>query len=292
MRPDTPTIDSRAALGDRVDAIADDVDGRLGAFLGVPRSDDEFDVVYRRHAGEQFPAASTIKVLVGYALYREHDGALGALDRPRAIAEENRVGGSGVARLFEEDLSLRSLYRAMIAVSDNAATNELIDYLGTDRINDAADDLALSETELGRKMMTTVEDDGGDPDHSTDPENAISPRDGARLLAELLYGDRLSTRAHREQLRSLRAQNDRWLFARYLPDGLALAHKPGWLPDAALEVGIVLPESGGPGSGNPERPRETDWPLVFAVCCDHLPGRGEGADAVAAVGDAVRAWVE
>jgi beta-lactamase class A len=324
MGLDERTIDSRAALENRLETIAGDLDGRLGAFVGIPRDIDEFDAVYRRRARETFPSASVIKVLVGYALYREYDDALEVLDRPHGIAPENRVGGSGVARLFDADLSLADLHAAMVAVSDNAATNELIDHLGTAAINEAAADLGLEATTLGRKMMETIDEAGlegneasggaadsdGDaapetgtgssPDHSTDPTNAISPRDGADLLAELLYGDRLTERAYGAQLEALRAQNGVWLFHRYVPESWTLAHKSGCLPDATLEVGVVFrgPVNRGAGSGDDggsppgDRSRGPGSPLVFAVCCDHLESRGDGADAIAAVGDATRRWID
>ena len=65
-----------------------------------------------------------------------------------------RTGGDGVLKELEpgHEFSLREILTLMIIVSDNEATNILIQMLGMDRINRIAE-LGLKEAVLGRKMM-------------------------------------------------------------------------------------------------------------------------------------------
>lgn len=277
VRPPTPDSLDQDALAAYVDDRATAVDGRLGVLLGRPRGPtlDDFEALAIHGADRPYASASVVKLVVLYALYRTHDGDLDALDERSTIAPENRVGGAGLLHLLDgPELSLRDLARAMVAVSDNAATNELVDRVGMDAVDDVVVDLGLEHSRLGRKMMTIR----GDSDEAgADPVNTTSPWDCARLFADLLHGDRLSERAREEQLGLLRNQKDVSLFPRYHSRGADLAHKTGRLPDAALDTGLVE------GYG--------DGPLFFAAFCDRAGNGGDAADVVAEVGDAAFTWL-
>lgn len=279
MRPTLPDLSDREALVACVEDRAEGVNGRVGVLLGHPTGPtrDEFDVVVARESDREYASASVIKLLVLYALYRKHDRDLDALGEPHGIAPENTVGGSGLFHLLDASTpSLRDLAQAMIAISDNTATNELIDHVGMETIEETATVLGMEHTHLRRKMMKTLSD-GVDEDKDL-PVNTTSPRDCAQLFAALLYGDSLSERAREEQLRLLRNQKDRSKFPRYFPYEVQLAHKTGWLPDAALDTGLVE------GFGEP--------PLFFAVFCDRCVHAGDATDVIAAVGDATLAWLQ
>ena len=77
---------------------------------------------------EVFPAASVIKIPMVALLLR--DGAEGRVDlhKPMKIAEENRVGGTGVLcdlnPTFEP--TLFEMAKLMINLSDNVATNQVM----------------------------------------------------------------------------------------------------------------------------------------------------------------------
>jgi len=281
MRPDRDPVETDADLRAHVDAIADRFDGRLGVFLGVPESPEEFDVVVQKDADETFTSASVIKLPILYALYETYDGRLDELDEPRPIAPMNRVGGSGLFHLLDEPTpSLEDLARAMIAISDNAATNELIDELGADRIESAAARIGMDDTRLRRKMMATL----GDTDFETagewpdgEPANATTPADCARFFADVIHEATLSPAAYDRLRVPLDEQKDKSLFARYLPFEAPITHKTGGLPTAALDAGFL------------SRPDSTP-PLVFAVFATDAANGGDAADAVAEIGDAAYEW--
>jgi beta-lactamase class A len=113
-----------------------------------------------------FAAASTIKLFI-YSAYRR----AGLRDEHvRAPA----TGGSGVAEHLETRLSLADHAFLMLAVSDNASTNLLLDRLGDDAVTAELERLELGHTRLRRRMMA----DG--------PENETTPLDLAHGLARLL----------------------------------------------------------------------------------------------------------
>ncbi|SMO51395.1 serine hydrolase [Halorubrum cibi] len=278
MRDARPPVETDADLAEAIDAIAERFDGHLGVFLGVPRESNAFDVLHRRNADETFVAASTIKLPILYALYEEYDGRLDDLAEPRSIAPENRVGGSGMFHLLEDPTpSLEDLARAMIAISDNAATNQLIDEVGAERVEAAASRLGMNDTRLRRKMMSTLEGRDFEPlgeQPEGEPANATTPADCARFFADLIHETTLSPAAYDRLRVPLDEQKDTSLFARYLPYGTPIAHKTGGLPTAALDAGIVRADDG-------ETPA-----LVFAAFATRAENGGDAGDAVAAVGDA------
>ncbi len=295
MRPDTPTIETSDELAASIERCDDEIDGKLGIFLGFPTEHGEFDVVYAHDETRVFQSASTIKLPILYALYERYDGELENLDRPCPLAPENRVGGSGLLHLLDATPTVEDLAVAMISASDNAATNQLIDHLGIESVNDAAEGLGMERTRLARKMMATLEDtdfeDTGIHVPDGEPTNATTPLDCARFFADLVGRSTLSPDAYERMCVPLAEQKDTSMIPRYLPYETEVAHKTGWLPTAALDTGIL---------SVPDR----DRPLVFAVFIDGVGSAGgegekggtqqtgaDAADAIAEIGDATFAWL-
>src|SRR5439155_8803283 len=79
------------------------------------------------------------------------------------LREESRVPGSGVLRELHAGLevTLEDLARLMIVVSDNTATNLLIDRIGTGVVNDYLASLGFEVTRLGRRMYDFAARDRG-----------------------------------------------------------------------------------------------------------------------------------
>ncbi|WP_132058834.1 serine hydrolase [Halorussus amylolyticus] len=282
MRPDRAPIETESDLVAHLDSYAEKLDGRLGVFLGFPRGPDDFDVVYRANADETFTSASVIKIAILYALYEKYDGNLAELDRPREIAPENRVAGSGLFHLLSDPRpSLDDLARAMISISDNAATNELIDEVGMERVEDAASRIGMDDTRLRRKMMATLGDNdleitGEWPEG--EPANATTPADCARFFADLVHEATLSSDAYDRMTVPLAEQKYTGSFPRYLPFETTVAHKTGSVPSAALDAGYVSIS-------------DSETPLVFAVFADELEAGADGSDAIAEIGDGVYEWL-
>jgi beta-lactamase class A len=177
------------------------------------------------HGERIVPAASTIKLFVASAFWRS------ALEPGEPVDDVPPAGSAGVAEYLSSGstLTLGDLALLMLAVSDNAATNVLIDRLGFDAINDEIGRLGLESTVLRRRMM------------SAGPENETSALDLARGLARIDEG---AVIAH------LRLALDSQL--RYhLPSNVSVAAKTGELDSVFHEVALL--ENG-------------DRRLVTAVC--------------------------
>src|SRR5712692_2067168 len=107
-----------------------------------------------REAGRSFPSASVIKVPILAALHGEAEAGRLSWQETVALSEEAKVPGSGVRRELHAgtELTLEDLARLMIVVSDNTATNLLIDRIGTETVNDLMAGLGYEHTRLGRRM--------------------------------------------------------------------------------------------------------------------------------------------
>lgn len=161
------------------------------------------------------PAASTIKLFI-YSAYRRSQ-----LD-PDEPARSEPTGGTGVAEYLRTPLTLADHSFLMLAVSDNASTNVLLDQLGLDAVADEIARLGLRDTAVRRRMM-----DSG-------PENETTAVDLAQGLAQLLeepFADDL--------LVALRVAADGGSYLQFLLPNVAVAAKSGDLETVRHEVAYL-----------------------------------------------------
>ncbi|MEH7389532.1 serine hydrolase [Bacillus sp. JJ1474] len=104
---------------------------------------------------DKFSAASLIKIPILIEGFRQCEDGLLDLHEYLPAFPSKRVGGAGVIQALSADLKLKviDLMALMIIVSDNSATNLVIDRLGMNEINQCIKALNLQSTELNRKMM-------------------------------------------------------------------------------------------------------------------------------------------
>jgi beta-lactamase class A len=123
----------------------------------------------REEGGDRVvPAASTIKIFVASAFWRAV-GVAGGLDPAEQV--EVPPAAWSVADRLAGPVTLADCALLMLAFSDNAATNVLLDRIGLDAVNEEAARLGAERTQVRRPMMT----DGA--------ENLTCARDLARGLA-------------------------------------------------------------------------------------------------------------
>jgi beta-lactamase class A len=191
---------------------------------------------HERHAGAVLPAASTIKVLVSAAFWiAAGRGELDPGERVEVRATP-APGGGGLLESMQAGtaLALADLDLLMLAVSDNAATNVLIDAVGTDRVNALADSLGLAHTRLRRRMMDAAAAARGD-------DNTTSAADMVALLAALAAGGGIPDRARRRVLAGLAQSQHTDIVPRYLPAApqRVVASKQGELADVRHDVALI-----------------------------------------------------
>lgn len=105
-------------------------------------------------ASEKYEAGSCVKVFILAEFYRQVKCGLINPNEILTYKEENYISGSGVIRSLGVGLKMKAKDFAtlMIIVSDNIATNTLIDFLGIDNINNTCRDLGFKDTILHNKI--------------------------------------------------------------------------------------------------------------------------------------------
>jgi len=218
----------RVRLADRLERLARDVDGVMGYTVIDLTTGERID----RLASATFPTASSIKPAILYELFKQSDEGRVKLDAPVPWDAKRAVGGSGVLfGLSNPTLSLRDYATLMIVLSDNTATNVVIDAVGMDRVNARMQSLGLGDIRLRRRMMDLEAARQGH-------ENVATPAALARLLMIIDKGEGV-TAASREAMLSTLKKGKTSPMLRGIPPGVPVASKPGDLDAVRADAGIV-----------------------------------------------------
>lgn len=213
-----------------IEAKAIEFDGVLGVAIRDLQTGEEILV----NGQSTFPTGSSIKIPILVELHRQAAaGSLRLTDR-LPIPKKDQVGGSGVLFHFSPEssqLSLGDLSVLMIALSDNTATNLLIDRLGMERINQTMTDLGLGAIRLQRKMIDLGAMARG-------AENLATPQEAARLMEMLAHGKVVSQEVSAAVLRTLRIPKTSSI-PRLLPSSVVVANKPGAVEGVACDWALV-----------------------------------------------------
>jgi beta-lactamase class A len=147
-----------------VEALIGDAE-RTGGVVGVAIHGAEGEL-FSHHGDRRFRAASTIKVPIMIEAYREIERGGLTLGDQYSLRDEDRIPGSGVLGHLHAglELTLADLLFLMIAVSDNTATNLILDRVGLEAVNTTMQSLGMSDSVLGRRILGHLPKDG-------DPEN-------------------------------------------------------------------------------------------------------------------------
>ncbi|HKT78762.1 MAG TPA: serine hydrolase [Vicinamibacterales bacterium] len=221
-----------AAPGSTGTSMTDEIASVVKSFRGrmaVAAIDLRTSATIEIDADTRFPTASTIKTAVMVEAWQQAvDGRL-SMDTRITLRDANKVGGSGVLRGLGEGLSLSvaDLIHLMIVLSDNTATNMLIDRVGTARVNARLEAYGLVDTKLFRPTFRD-----GRPDVLPDLEREFglgmtTPRDMAKLMALIAQGKAVNKEASDAMLATLRRQQDRAMIPRHLPGDVQVGNKTG-----------------------------------------------------------------
>jgi beta-lactamase class A len=182
-----------------------------------------------------FPQASAIKIPVLMEIYKQAGEGKFKLEDLRKIEAGDKTGGSGVLCELGDgtvQMSLRDLCVLMITVSDNTATNILIDLVGMERVNETLDSLGLTKTRLQRRMLDTGASLRGQ-------ENLSTPVEALRIM-EMLYKGEFINRKVCDEILSILKKGKSTGLGSGLPEGMVVASKPGSIAGVATEWAIVL----------------------------------------------------
>ena len=221
-----------AKLEARLANTADHLDGVMGYAI----KDLSTGETFLRLPDTVFPQASSIKLTVLLELMRQaQDGKL-SLDEKHTLRRSEMTQGDTEPILTmlgdgTVTLTLRDLAKFMVVLSDNTATNILIDRLGMDNINAGVIRLGLKETRLRRRMIDLEAAKKGN-------ENVSTPREMLTLLEKVNAGQALDAARTKEYFDLLRLPKDSE-FHKALPEDVSVADKPGSLEGVRCDTGLV-----------------------------------------------------
>lgn len=197
-------MDERLSLENRIGIELKSYDGQMGIYINDLKGN-----TIKINAEEKFETASTIKVFVLAALFEQIEKGNIALSDMLEYRQEHAIDGSGILGSMEVGtrLSVKNVATLMIIVSDNIATNMLIDFLGVENINDCIRRLGCQNTVLHNPIDFEKYDRLG----------TSTPADYAGMWERMAEGTLISAKASEEMLAICRQQHYNAMLVKDLP---------------------------------------------------------------------------
>ncbi len=250
-----------ADLQTRVEEIVSRVDANFGVSILHIESGQTLNI----SADVPVPLASVVKIPVLVEAFHQLREWRFQLDDRWTLEHSHKALGSGILTQFDDGLTptVRDLLTLMIIISDNTATDILIERLGVQAIDDFMHQLGLSQTHVAHTLNEIFADmlPTPDPDQERyelarweaehgvrrdgfsyslgEDNNVGTPRELTQLLAMIFKAEILDRDACDQMLEILLKQqlNDR--LPRFLPAGTPVAHKTGTFSGVRNDAGII-----------------------------------------------------
>lgn len=214
-------------LSESIEWAAAEFDGVMGVSIKDLTTGDALSV----NGDEQFLAASSIKIPILIELYKKARAGTLDLSKEVTVPDDVKVGGTGVIKeLGNVTLTLQDLITLMITVSDNTATNMLIDVAVMDDVNATMKELGLNVTRLRRKMQDYEAIAQGKENYST-------PNEFTRLMEALHTSEGLDPWIAEQALAVLK--KPKTTINRLLPYDVEIASKYGNMRNSYCDVALV-----------------------------------------------------
>ncbi len=162
-------------------------------------------------ADDQWQSASVIKIPVMIEIFQQIDAGGRTLDDLHTLSAEVKTPGSGVLLEMHEglNLSLYDLLYLMMSISDNTATNLLIDFAGMDAVNQRMRTWGMTGSTLNRKMQGKAATAG-------QKENYLVPSECSEMIRKILVGEAASAESCQTMTKILTTQQNKNRLARPL----------------------------------------------------------------------------
>lgn len=212
-------------------SISDSLDG----IVGVAIKDLSTGKAFFLNENEVFPQASSIKITILLEVLKQAEEGRLKLDEFINLTPEVKVGGGPILAFLGNPslrISIKDLCILMVVLSDNTATNILIDRVGMKAVNDRLISLGLTQTKLRRKMMDLKAAEEG-------RENISTPLEMMTLLEKVWKGSVLLPASRQEFFNILALPKDSPL-QQAVPEGIVVADKPGELEAVRCDSGVVF----------------------------------------------------
>ncbi|WP_409305116.1 serine hydrolase [Peribacillus sp. SCS-155] len=242
------------------------IEGMLAGFNGRAAYKIEASgEVIEHNSHDIFQSASTIKIPILLEGFRQSEAGKVELDRVIDVPMSAIAGGSGVLQSLSRHvkMTVKDLIVLMIIVSDNTATNMVIDLLGQENINKGIKILGLKQTVLQRRMMEFGAINEG-------RDNFTSAADLVACLKAIYEGEIFSNESKADILTILRQQKFFDKLPAYMDvEEVSFAGKSGGLDGVSHDCGIF---------------KYKGQIAYAAVLTDRLPNNEEGRRLIADIG--------
>jgi beta-lactamase class A len=245
---------TQSGLDERVKPVVASFKGKVSLFA----KNLDTGETYALNADERVRTASTIKIAIMIeAFARVFEGKVKWTDE-LVLTKEKKVSGSGILGELSDGLRLtfRDGVNLMMLLSDNTATNLVLDVLTTDAVNARMESLGFKQIKILRKVGS-----GGDSMAGKDPENKkfglgfATPREMVLVMEKLERGEIISSAASKEMIDLMKREQGRNAIGRSLWD-VPMASKYGALDRLRSAVGILYTRKG---------------KIAMAISCDDMP---------------------
>lgn len=195
------------------------------------------DKVITYREDELFGPASVIKLPILMAVFKMVSEGKASLRDKIVVSNREKMPSCGALNSFtgEPEVDVRTLCNLMITISDNTATNVLIDYYTMEVLNQVFQEMGLVNTRVNRKLF--------DKEASKkNIQNSVTAQEMGFLLEELYFGRFVSQEVSEDVLDILSRQQINHKMKEMLPAGTKVAHKTGEDDDISNDVGIIYGE--------------------------------------------------
>ena len=212
---------------------------------------------YALGADERVRAASTIKIAVMVeAFARVAEGKAKWTDE-LVLTKAARYAGSGVLPELADGLrlTLRDAVNLMMVISDNTATNLVLEQLSTDAVNARMESFGFKQIRILRRVGG-----GGDSEAGKVADNKrfglgmATPREMVVLMEKLERGEIVSPAASKEMIELMKREQNHFAIGRTLD--VPMATKYGALDRLRSAIGIIYSKKGR---------------IAMAISCDDMP---------------------
>jgi beta-lactamase class A len=250
----TVAAQTPAKLDDQIKPIVASFKGKVSLFA----KNLDTGETYALNPDERVRTASTIKIAVMIeAFARVNEGKAKWTDEV-VLTKEKKVSGSGILTELSDGLklTLRDAVNLMMILSDNTATNLVLDVLTTDAVNARMESLGFKQIKINRKVGS-----GGESTAGKNSENkkfglgVTTPREMVLIMEKLERGEIINPAVSKEMIDLMKREQGRNAIGRSLWN-VEMASKYGALDRLRSAVGILYMKNGR---------------VAIAISCDDMP---------------------
>jgi len=238
-----------SAYAQERNSLDDRVRAELASFKGkVSMCAKNLDTgeTYALGADDRVRTASTIKIAVMVEVFARVTEGKAKWTDELVLTKAARYSGSGVLPELADGLrlTLRDCVNLMMLVSDNTATNLVLDFVTTDAVNARMESLGFKQIRILRRVGSGGESKAGkEPDNKRFGLGVATPREMVVLMEKLERGEIISPAVSKEMIDLMKREQSHYAIGRTLAD-TPMATKYGALDRLRSAIGIIYSKKG------------------------------------------------